>query len=215
MTEWRQTEFLVLRKTFYSETSLVLAGLSADHGQLHFMARGARRWGRRDFPVADLFRVLAVTYRPGRGDLLSWHQAEVVEDLGGVAQGMATYAAAVRLAKFALANAPAGLPAPRFHRALRQALRWLARAAAGQEDGFAPAATMAVAAWSGATLAFLAEHGLLPADNTAAFATLAPAPAVAVLAAAETEGAPPACDAAAWECLDAWLRVTLARAECR
>lgn len=214
MTEWRQTEFLVLRKTVYSETSLVLAGLSADHGQLHFMARGARRWGRRDFPVADLFRILSVTYRPGRGDLLSWHQAEVVEDLGGVAQGVATYAAAARLAKFALANAPAGLPAPRFYRALRQALRWLDRAAAGQ-DGFTPAATMTVAAWSGATLAFLAEHGLLPADNLAAFATLAPAPAVAVLTAAETDDTPPVCDPAAWERLDAWLRVTLARADCR
>ena len=214
MTEWRQTEFLVLRKTAYSETSLVLAGLSADHGQLHFMARGARRWGRRDFPVADLFRILSVTYRPGRGDLPSWHQAAVVEDLGGVAQGMATYAAAVRLAKFALANAPAGLPAPRFYRALRQALRWLGHAAAGQEDDFAPAAT-AIAAWSGATLAFLAEHGLLPADDSAAFATLAPAPAVAVLAAAETGAPPPICDPAAWDRLDAWLRVTLARADCR
>ncbi len=214
MTEWRQTEFLVLRKTVYSETSLVLAGLSADHGQLHFMARGARRWGRRDFPVADLFRVLAVTYRSGRGDLLSWHQAEVVEDLGGVAQGVATYAAATRLAKFTLANAPAGLPAPRFYRALRQALRWLDGAAAGQAS-FAPAATMAVAAWSGATLAFLAEHGLLPTDNTAAFATLAPAPAVTVLTAAETTGTPPVCDLAAWERLEAWLRGTLARADCR
>ena len=49
----------------------------------------------------------------------------------------------------------------------------------------------------------------------AAFATLAPAPAVAVLTAAETDDIPPVCDPAAWERLDAWLRVTLARADCR
>ncbi|MFA5204812.1 MAG: recombination protein O N-terminal domain-containing protein [Lentisphaeria bacterium] len=205
-TPWQQCEFLVLRKTLYSETSLVLAGVSPEHGQLHFMARGARRWGRRDFPVADLFRVLAVTFRPGRGDLHSWQQAELVEDLGGLARHPDAYAVAMRLAKFALANTPAALPAPRFCGALRQALRWLADTPPGQPPP--------PAAWTGAVLAFLDEHGLLSLPGTADSAP-PPPPAAALLAAIGAGRTPPAAAPPDWEQLEAWLHAALSRAECR
>ena len=41
------TEFLILRKTPFSDSSLVVAGISPEHGQIHFMVRGARKLGKR------------------------------------------------------------------------------------------------------------------------------------------------------------------------
>lgn len=163
MAEIVTTQFLVLRKTPYSETSLVLAGLSPDVGQVHFLVRGARRLGRRQFPVADLFRILNVQYRCGRGELHSWQSAEVATDFSGVARDARAFAVAGWLARFALGNVTGEVPHPRFFAALQVALGRLVQAAASAPaDAATAVAALTAPVMVGAGMVFLDEHGLLP-----------------------------------------------------
>ncbi len=150
------TSFLVLRKTPYQESSLIVAGVSPE-GQVHFLVRGARKLSRKQFPVADLFRVLDVQYNVGRSDLHTWRIADVAEDYAEVARDPTTYQAAVWLARFALANFPHTVPQPSGFQAMVKALERLAKAAGTESAG-----SVAAVARIGVSLVFLAENGLLP-----------------------------------------------------
>jgi len=168
-----RTDFLVLRKTPYADTSLVVAGIAPEPGQLHFLVRGARRVGRRQFPVVDLFRVLQIQYREGRGELYTWQSADVVADFAGVAADVVAFQTAGWLARFALANVLPGVAQPRFFRALVVALDRLLKAAG--QPGQAAARRHAITA--GACAVYLDESGLLAPDP----AGLPPGPAAAEL----------------------------------
>ncbi len=90
-----ETRFLILRKTPFSETSLIVGGISPEFGQLHFLVRGARKLSKRSFPVADLFRVLQVKYAPSnKGTLYTWRCADLEASYSDVAQSTATYTTA-------------------------------------------------------------------------------------------------------------------------
>jgi recombinational DNA repair protein (RecF pathway) len=199
------TRFLVLRKTPYSESSLVVAGVSPDAGQIHFLVRGARKLGKRQFPAADLFQVLAVQYRHGRGSLCTWQAAEPEADYRAAAASPARFEAACRLAKFTLANVREGLAQPRHFAALQLALARLADPAAAETDAVA-------AAFVGTALVFLDEHGLLPdyPDNERLERQRD-----WLLRAAETPGPAPVLPAADWRRLEAWLEALLRHHDCR
>ncbi len=207
MDDLLTTRFLVLRKTPYAESSLVLAGVSPDAGQIHFLVRGARRIGKRHFPAGDLFQVLDVQYRHGRGSLRSWQAAEPVAgaDYRGVAASSARFEAACRLAKFALANVQEGLAQPRHFAALELALVRLADPSAAEADAVA-------CAFVGSALVFLDEHGLLPdyPDNERLERQRN-----WLLRAAETSGPVPSLPAADWRRLEAWAEALLRHHDCR
>jgi len=150
------TDYLILRKTPYSDTSLVVAGVSPEHGQLHFLVRGGRRVSKRQFPVADVFRVVSVQYREGRGELYSWRSAELVTDFMGVARNVKAFQTAGWLARFALANVPPAMAVPRFYGAMLTALQRLA----DPEQAGDPLGRQA--ALVGACIVYLDENGLLP-----------------------------------------------------
>ncbi len=153
-----ETDFLVLRKTPYSDTSLIVAGLAPDRGQVHLLARGARRLGKRRFPMVDLFRVLRVQYRPARAGLASLRSAELKEDFSAISRSAERFVTAGRLARFALDNTHQRLASPLFFSAFRGALRRLAdtELSAESDQALMDAAVVCV------VLVFLAEHGLLP-----------------------------------------------------
>ena len=152
------TDFLVLRKTPFSETSLVVAGIAPELGQVHFLVRGARRLGKRQYPLVDLFRLLHVRCRATSAELHHWQAADLVRDFGAVARDVGTFRTAAWLARFALANVPEGMPSPRFFHAMLTALQRLADASA------TPPAAVCIshAAVLGACLTFLDESGVLP-----------------------------------------------------
>lgn len=152
------SEFLVLRKTPYAETSLVVAGLTPDHGQVHLILKGARRLGKRSFPALDLFRLVRVTYREGKGDLHSPSEVETIEDYGNLVRKTELYQAAGQLARFALANVLPGVAHPNVFQALRVALARFADAAQ-ETAGLADAAHVCL------HLAYLHEAGWLPTQT--------------------------------------------------
>ena len=193
---------MVLRKTPYSESSLVLAGISPDAGQLHFLVRGARKLGKKQFPLADLFEILAVQYRPGRGTLCTWHEVETVRSFRGVAAAPARFAAACDLAKFALANVQAGLRHPRYFAALELALSRLADPAAAAANAISATAV-------GPALVFLDEHGLLQdyPEHERLQRQL-----TWLLHTAETAGPTPQLPSADWQKLEKWVAELLRHA---
>jgi len=204
-----ETDFLVLRKTEYSETSLILAGLSPEHGQLHFLARGARKVGRKSFPVADLFRVLRVKYAPGKSDLNTWRDVELACDYTHLVHSMNAYRAACWLAGFTLQNTMGGTPAPRFYDAVKLAFDRLQKAASSpvrhnQSIMLAPVICAGVI--------YLDENGLLPdyRDDPAARQRRD-----VLLGAGEGRGEFPRIAPASWNKLFAWLKRILTARDCR
>lgn len=200
-----RTPFLILRKTPFSDTSMVVAGIAPEHGQLHFMVRGARRLGRREFPLVDLFRVLDVCYRPGRSDLLHWQQAELVSDFSGVARHPSTFAGACWLARFALENLLPGAAHPRFFAALTNALARLAHAGVS-----AAAPSVADALIAGVGLVYLDEGGLL-ADYES---DVQAARQCRILLDMAAGGPMPRLTPENWAGLRAWMLVLLRETEC-
>lgn len=204
-----ETSFLVLRRTPYAETSLIVAGLGPSHGQMHFLVRGARRTGPKQFPIVDLFRLLTVHYRMGRGELSTWRSADLVMDFGAVARNQNTIRTAGWLARFVLTNTHPSVPAPRLFRALATALRRLAACAAG--TGVLPAGVTCDAAVVSCGLVFLDEHGLLPAYSEA------PQRARHVqdlLAYAEDDAGTTYPDADTWNALRQWVIALLQYTDC-
>ncbi|MFA4944603.1 MAG: DNA repair protein RecO C-terminal domain-containing protein [Lentisphaeria bacterium] len=197
------SEFLILRKSVFGDAGLVLAGLTPEHGQLHVLWKGARRLGHRHFPAADLFRLVRLEYRPpGHGDLAAWRGVEPLADWSALAHDLAAYQAAGRLAAFALANAPAGLPAPRLFQALRTALERLATARAAAIHQ----------ATCGVFIQFLDEQGWLP-DFSADPARAGRVQALLAMAAGAAP--PPPLPPEQWPRIEEWLMRQLRFHECR
>ena len=109
-----KTRYMILRKTPFRDTSLVVAGISADHGRLDFVLKGARAIGKKQFPTADVFREFLLEFRPSRRaesmptavamDLTAAHD--------GIAQSMDCYLAACSFAAETLRRAQPMLEMP-------------------------------------------------------------------------------------------------------
>ncbi len=201
-----ETRFLVLRLTPYSDTSVIVAGLTPDLGQVHFLVRGAKRLGPKRFPLLDLFRILQVNYRDTGGELQRLGNADLLADHSGVARQLLAFQTAGWLARFALANAPAGLGQEDLFQALSVGF--------GRLAGMTPKADLAAltdAVVVGVLLTYLQEGGWLAEhdhDQRAA------RQCQCLLAMATGQAAPPPLTAANWHDLRRWA-VGLARAaEC-
>ena len=202
-----ECEFLVLRKTPYSESSLVVAGIAPEQGLLQFLVRGARKVGRRSFPSVDVFRTLRVQFRAGRSSLLSWHTAELAVDYARVARDITAFNAAAWLARFALANVMPNSAHERFFGAMCVALQ---RLATGQGEG-CRGEQLALAARVCACLVYLDEAGLLPAfaDDARSAHQCA-----VLLAAGAGERTLPVVGPETWQALFEWTSSMLRQAEC-
>ena len=203
-----RTPYLILRKTGYSETSLIVAGITPESGRVHFLVRGARRLGRRQFPVVDLFRVLDVVYRAGRGDLHRWRAAALQEDFARLGRSFAAFCAAGWLARLALDNVMPNVPHPRFFTALLCSLRRLSGPVPDADAGL----FLLTAAKLGPALVFLEENGSLPVGTGSAPAA---APTAALLDMALGAGPVPTLPAATWDRLWDWMLQLLRQSECR
>lgn len=134
MTETVEDDALVLRKTPYSETSLIAALLTREHGQIHVLLKGARRTGKRQFPAIDLFRQVTVQFQPAANrDLHNLRGVELLRAHDAIAERPAHYRLALWLSRFMLANTQNNLPVPRSYTALVNAFARLAQADASED----------------------------------------------------------------------------------
>ncbi len=205
---YETTRVLILRKTPYSESSLVLAGISPDLGCLHFLVRGGRKISGGRASGVDLFRVFEVQFRRTRSELYPWHNAEMAANYADVALQLNVFKTASWLGRFALLNLAPLNAQPRFFLAMTAALQRLsAMARARNGEG---AVLQSVVA--GVALVYLDENGLLPdyPDDPDRQARRE-----ALLAAGEGKRKMPVLTAEQSEQLAAWTETLLHDAECR
>jgi len=148
MTEELETDFIALRKVQYADNAVIYSGLSPEYGRLGFMVRVAG--GNRSFPDMELFRLLHVQFKTGKGELCWLVSVELIEDFGHLVQKYERYEAACWIASFCMLNVMPMLPHPHFANAVEVALRRLANVA------LVPDAIL-----TGVCLAFVFEEGWL------------------------------------------------------
>jgi len=204
----QRTTLLILRRTPYSDTSIVVAGVSPSYGRLSLLARGARRVGKKQFPLLDLFRIVEVTFGPARGDLAALRDADIVEDFRDVSRDLRCLDLAAWMGRVALSNLGEHAPCPRFYQALCAAFRRLAHAASTGKPSVGRAAVLSGCIVTGTGLVLLDEQGLLARpDSPDARKRLE-----RLLEMGEGKSPPPRLDPRVWERLSAWTLRVMRRA---
>ena len=109
-----KTRYMILRKTPFRDTSLVVAGISAEYGRLDFVLKGARAIGKKQFPTADVFREFQLEFRPSRRpeSMPSLVSLDLTASHDGIAQSMDCYLAACSFAVETLRRAQPMLEMP-------------------------------------------------------------------------------------------------------
>ena len=146
-----KTRYMILRKTPFRDTSLVVVGVSADYGRLDFVLKGARAIGKRQFPTADVFREFLLEFRPSRRpeSMPSLVSLDLTASHDGIAQSMDCYMAACAFASETLRRAQPMLEMPLAWQALSVMLTRMERT-------LSPQIPLMLA-----RLAVLREHGFL------------------------------------------------------
>ncbi|HBC88322.1 MAG TPA: DNA repair protein RecO [Lentisphaeria bacterium] len=146
------TPVLVLRKTPYSETSIIAATLSPEHGRLDFMIKGARQISRKKFPQVDLFRELEVHFHHNNSGLNNIHSVELISSFDNIASFPSNYLSGCEIATFVLRNSQSMIPSPEVYSALKTSFSALS---SSKTD----------IPWTALLkLVYLDEHGFLPED---------------------------------------------------
>ena len=146
-----RTSCIILRKTPFQETGLILACLSPDFGRIDLICRGVRKFGKRSFPVASLFREISFDFREPKtaSGLVSLRAPEPILSHDDLAGEPSAFLAACSLAAFLLRNSRPMVSLPDTFRALS---RMLTRTAE----------TRTATPWlSYVKLVFLCENGLV------------------------------------------------------
>lgn len=156
-----KTRYMILRKTPFRDTSLVVAGISADHGRLDFVLKGARAIGKKQFPTAGVFREFLLEFRPSRRaeSMPSLVSLDLTAAHDGLAESMDCYLAACSFASETLRRAQPMLEMPLAWQAFSVMLTRM-------EQSLSPQIPLMLA-----RLAVLREHGLL--SGTVPFPELA------------------------------------------
>ena len=152
------TNVIVLRKLPYQESSLILGTLSAEYGKLDFIAKGARKLSKKQFPAFDLFREVQVTFRDtGKDGLHTATNVELINSNDALANIPENFETALKIGDFILKNSAGDLPSPLVYEALKNILRnW---ALAGDKHDF-PWSSLQCSIIIKAS--YLYENGLLP-----------------------------------------------------
>ena len=146
-----KTRYMILRKTPFRDTSLVVAGISADHGRLDFVLKGARAIGKKQFPTADVFREFLIEFRPSRRaeSMPTLISMDLTASHDGIAQSIDCYLAACSFAAETLRRAQPMLEMPLSWQAFSVMLTRMERTSS-------PKIPLMLA-----RLAVLREHGML------------------------------------------------------
>lgn len=93
MSSLDRTQALLLRKTNYSDTSLVTAFYTENYGKIHFMVKGARRIKNSfvgSFEHFSCYEILFL-HRPGKHGLTTLREAHLVEGFSEVREDLQSF----------------------------------------------------------------------------------------------------------------------------
>jgi len=123
-----QTEAFVLRTRAYGESDVIAVLLTADHGKLAGIARGARRSKKRFAgPALEPFQQLTVRFaRRPHADLAFLHECRIVRSHHGIAADLPTFAWASYLCELSEVMTPERDPCPELFAAFESTIALLA-----------------------------------------------------------------------------------------
>jgi len=148
-----RTEYLILRKTPYKESSLIVSGISPSFGKIDFIVRGAKKISKTKLPFVDIFREINVEFDTHRDGLKNIFSAELLSHFDNIASFSSNYQEACVIASFLLRNTHFMIECPFVYNTMKNALVNLS----SDKNAFL--------LWpSLVKLVFLSENGLLP-DN--------------------------------------------------
>jgi DNA repair protein RecO len=144
------TKIIVLKKTAYSESSLIVSTISPEYGKIDFLIKGARRITKHTQPVADIFRELSVEFRESSNGLNTPLSLDLVEEHDKVALNLNVFLEISGMASFLIKNTFPHVICKRAYSAFKNLLR---KASGGSITAFD---------FTLFKLVFLHENGLLP-----------------------------------------------------
>ena len=150
------SQFIVLAKSPYRESALLLNGISPDYGRLSLVLHGALKTSDGKMSAADLYRELDVEFKEEENSTLyTVATAEVIAAFDAISDHTRSFLMAGRISSFLLKNLAPGVPQPYTYDALKSIL---SRLAAGEGEGNWTLEQCAVVLKT----TFLYEGGLLP-----------------------------------------------------
>ena len=154
--EITSTPLIVLSKSPFRESSLIVAGISPDYGKLQIVCNGALKVTGSNFPVVDLFRELNVEFTESKSNLKNVRDVELLSAFDKLADIPVNYRLAGKMGAFLLANIKEDLPLPYTYDSFRSVLAHLS-CEMPPEVRWTPMQCAVVL-----KTAFLCESGLLP-----------------------------------------------------
>ncbi len=125
---------ILLRKTRLTESSLIVNWLSADHGRMKTVAKGALRPRNRLAGVLDLFHVCEIQVQPARsGDLHALREVTLHESFPGLRIDFSRLSLAAYAVELLETATEAETPVPELFDLLRRLLRHLDRQSASRK----------------------------------------------------------------------------------
>lgn len=193
--EITSTPLIVLSKTPYRESSLIVVGISPDYGKLSLVCNGAQKISGSNYVLVDLFRELSVEFTESRSPLKNARDIELVSANDKLPDHPVNFRLAGKMAAFLLANIKEELPMPYTYDSFSSVLNHLS-CTAPEEERWTPMQCAVVL-----KTAFLCENGLLPQsedERSSAFLEN-------VVAAGIDNSALPRCPEEYWAKLNDWL----------
>lgn len=121
-----ETDYIILKKIPFRESSLIVSGISPELGKLDFVMRGHASGKAGKFPVAGLFRELHIEFKSKSDDLsglLTAGKMELKANNDSIAENIPGYLAACELSTMLLANTAPMIPIPETYQGLNLFLK--------------------------------------------------------------------------------------------
>lgn len=157
--EITSTPLIVLSRTPFRESSLIVVGISPDYGKLQLVCNGALKNAAAGGVTADLFRELSVEFTQSRSSLLTLREMELISANDKLADSPVNWRLAGKMAAFLLANVKEDLPMPYTYDSFSSVLKHLS-GTTPEEERWTPMQCAVVL-----KTAFLCENGLLPRNT--------------------------------------------------
>lgn len=150
MNHFVSTEFIVLKKISYMESSLIVSGLSPDVGKIDFIFKGAKKISKSSLPEVDYFRIFSVSYYDRAKGLTTPTTLELLKNYDIIANNPEKLTEVFGIVPFILKNKHYGIACPILYKSL---LRYIDSTAKNK-----PFQQFFI------KLAYLYENGLLPEE---------------------------------------------------
>ena len=110
--EITSTPLIVLSKSPYRESSLIVVGISPDYGKLQLVCNGAQKISGKEYVQVDLFRELSVEFTESRSALKTAREIEIISTNDKLPENPVNFRLAGKMGAFLLANIKDDLPMP-------------------------------------------------------------------------------------------------------